>query len=248
MRQAWDLLELLIDRGGPVMYPLLAVSVLSLALIIERTWFWLGVHNSRSLNRLARVSAFLRAGDRSSASRLLKDRGNPYDRLAAELLKNGSSDSVALEAAHQQQPRFERFMVSLSTIITAAPLLGILGTVLGIIQSFQLLGDQSALNDPRDIASGIAQALLTTAMGLVVALFTLFPYMIFRSHVDRATARLESLIAAAQHNGSSISALPADGSKAHDTVAATEAAFSRPRTAVLTSTVEKGAGSAQATH
>lgn len=89
-------------------------------------------------------------------------------------------------------------MVSLSTIITAAPLLGILGTVIGIIQSFKLLGEQMTLSDPKDVAAGIAAALLTTALGLTVALFTLFPYMIFRGQVDLAIGRLETVIAAAQ--------------------------------------------------
>ena len=89
-------------------------------------------------------------------------------------------------------------MATLSTIITAAPLLGILGTVIGIIQSFNLLGVQETLTDPRTVSTGIAEALLTTALGLVVALVTLFPYMIFRSHVERSIGRMESLIAAAQ--------------------------------------------------
>jgi hypothetical protein len=89
-------------------------------------------------------------------------------------------------------------MVSLSTIITAAPLLGILGTVTGIIKSFNLLGEQSALTDPRNVAGGIAEALLTTALGLVIALVALFPYMIFRGQSDRSVGRMESLIAAAQ--------------------------------------------------
>ncbi|MCZ6836081.1 MAG: MotA/TolQ/ExbB proton channel family protein, partial [Planctomycetota bacterium] len=79
-----------------------------------------------------------------------------------------------------------------------APLRGFLGTVIGIIQSFKLLGEQSTLTDPRDVSAGIAAALLTTALGLIVALMTLFPYMVFRSHVDRALGRMESVIAAAQ--------------------------------------------------
>ena len=89
-------------------------------------------------------------------------------------------------------------MVALSTIITAAPLLGILGTVMGIIQSFRLLGEQAVLTDPSDVAGGIAAALLTTALGLIIALVTLFPYMLFRGWSSRTIGRLEALIAAAQ--------------------------------------------------
>jgi biopolymer transport protein ExbB len=89
-------------------------------------------------------------------------------------------------------------MVTLSTIITAAPLLGILGTVIGIIRSFNLLGVEDVMTDPRAVSVGIAQALITTALGLVVALVTLFPYMIFRAQSERAVGRLESVIASAQ--------------------------------------------------
>ena len=85
--------------------------------------------------------------------------------LQGQLLDEGPSDAVAMEAVELQRPRIDRFMVALSTIITAAPLLGILGTVLGIIQSFRLLGEQSVLTDPSDVAGGIAAALLTTALG-----------------------------------------------------------------------------------
>ena len=77
-------------------------------------------------------------------------------------------------------------------------IISLLGTVLGIIQSFRLLGEQAVLTDPSDVAGGIAAALLTTALGLIVALVTLFPYMLFRGWSSRSIGRLETVIAAAQ--------------------------------------------------
>ena len=103
-----------------------------------------------------------------------------------------------MQAVDSIRSGLDRYMVVLSTIITAAPLLGILGTVIGIIQSFQLLGSQSTLTDPREVAGGIASALITTAFGLIVALVTLSPYMIFKAQSSNALGRLETLIAAAQ--------------------------------------------------
>ena len=129
---------------------------------------------------------------------LLRGDRSPYAEVARGLMDHGTSDAVAVESVEAQRPRLDRFMVTLSTIITAAPLLGILGTVVGIIQSFRLLSQDTMLSDPREVAGGIATALLTTALGLVVALLTLFPYMLFRSHAGRAIGRMESLIAAAQ--------------------------------------------------
>lgn len=191
-------LAMLIERGGFVMVPLLMLSVISLTLIIERCWFWFHTHRPASLRQLARLNDALRRGDLKEASKLVAGGKSPFSVVVSHLLKRGASDAVVVEVVEGQRPRLDRFMVTLSTIITAAPLLGILGTVFGIIQSFRLLGEQTTLTDPRDVSAGIAAALLTTALGLIVALITLFPYMVFRSHVDRAIGRLESVIAAAQ--------------------------------------------------
>ncbi|MHC4991208.1 MAG: MotA/TolQ/ExbB proton channel family protein [Planctomycetota bacterium] len=193
-----DELSFLIQRGGYVMVPLLIMSVVSLALIIERVWFWAAVHSSVAVRRLARLTLALRTGDRSEARELISQDRSPYAQVARRLLVEGSTDAVALEAIEHQRPRIDRFMVTLSTIITAAPLLGILGTVIGIIRSFNLLGAQNTLTDPRAVSVGIAEALLTTALGLVIALVTLFPYMIFRGQAGRAMGVLESMVASAQ--------------------------------------------------
>lgn len=188
----------LIDKGGYVMVPLLILSVISVALILERCWFWLFVGGRGSMPRLEKLNAELRRGEFAKAKQLINKDTSPYGLVANALLEDGSSDAVAIEAVETQRPRIDRFMVALSTIITAAPLLGILGTVLGIIQSFRLLGEQSVLTDPSDVAGGIAAALLTTALGLIIALITLFPYMLFRGWSSRAIGRLEAVIAAAQ--------------------------------------------------
>lgn len=194
-----DNTALLIERGGVIMIPLLVLSVISLGLIIERGWFWMTLHSKRRLKKLTQLNDALRGGDRALCAKLLRKDNSPYGQVARRLMKAGATEAVAIEVVEHQRPRLDRFMVMLSTIITAAPLLGILGTVLGIIQSFRLLGEQGgALTDPRDVSAGIASALLTTAFGLVVALITLFPFMAYRGQVDRAVGRMESLIAAAQ--------------------------------------------------
>jgi biopolymer transport protein ExbB len=99
-----------------------------------------------------------------------------------------------------QRGRLERYMPTLSTIITAAPMLGILGTVTGIIQSFRLLAPETTTTDPRLVSQGIAEALLTTAAGLIVALVVLFPYNAFRAQIDKTLGRFDALIAAAHGN------------------------------------------------
>ncbi len=188
----------LINRGGIVMIPLFVLSVISLALIFERVWFWLLMGGRGNMRRLEKMNIALRSGDKETVRKMTRRDGSPYGEVANALTSQGASDAVAIEAVERQRPRLDRFMVALSTIITAAPLLGILGTVMGIIQSFRLLGDQATLTDPSDVAGGIAAALLTTALGLIVALVTLFPYMLFRGWASQTIGRLEMIIAAAQ--------------------------------------------------
>ena len=199
MPNVLDHILMLIDRGGPLMIVLLVMSVISLALIFERLIFWQAMRRRTTNRRLAALNAALRRGEQDKVRQIIQRDRSPFGMVARRLLEVGTNEAVAVEAVEQQRPRLERFMVSLSTIITAAPLIGILGTVIGIIQSFQLIGGTTSVVDTQDVAEGIAVALLTTAFGLIVALVTLFPYMIFRGPVNRAIGRLESLIAAAQH-------------------------------------------------
>jgi biopolymer transport protein ExbB len=86
--------------------------------------------------------------------------------------------------------RMRRFLIVLDTIITVAPLLGIFGTVVGIITSFDILGT-SGVEHPRAVMGGIAQALITTAAGLGIAIFSVFPYNYFTSRMENAVAAIE---------------------------------------------------------
>ncbi|MDZ4830989.1 MAG: MotA/TolQ/ExbB proton channel family protein [Phycisphaerae bacterium] len=194
-QQFWTIMS----RGGPVMWPIFLLSVIAVALSIERGWFWWRLHRTSEIQRLRRVGDALRAGNAERVATLLARDTSPYAAVALRLIEDGASDGVAIEAVEQERPRLDRFMNILSTVITAAPMLGILGTVTGIIKSFQLLGGDQTLVDPRQVSAGIAEALITTAAGLVVALVTLFPFMAFRAQVERALGRIESLVAAAQH-------------------------------------------------
>lgn len=189
----------LLSRGGPIMWPLLALSLLGVTLCVERTWFWLATHRPGRLARLRRWQALIAAGDVAAARESCRDDHSVYGRLAHALLEAHADDRplepAAAAALDAQQARIERFMPTLSTIITAAPMLGILGTVVGIIASFQILGADQTATDPRAVSQGIAEALLTTAAGLVIAIVVLFPYNAFRAQIERSLGRLEQLAA-----------------------------------------------------
>jgi biopolymer transport protein ExbB len=194
---SWDIFGL-IERGGFVMWPLLIVSVISVAITLERLWFWGRLNSGRETARIRKLMRALRNGDRTRAEECLEEPGGVYDQLARKMLEEGPDDAIALETIEDLRGVTERFSGVLSTIVTASPMLGILGTVTGIIESFELLGGARTIVDPRDVSGGIAEALITTAAGLIIALGTLFPYMIFKTQSDRALGRFEAIVTSAK--------------------------------------------------
>ncbi|MCC7146416.1 MAG: MotA/TolQ/ExbB proton channel family protein [Phycisphaeraceae bacterium] len=186
------------DQGGRVMWPLLAVSLVGVTLILERAWFWMTQNHPANLQKVRRLLSLLRAGDRAAAQTLSEGDRSVYARVVVLLLREGVGDAVLTEAIESQRNRIERFMPTLSTVITVAPMLGILGTVTGIIASFNLLATDMPSTDPRAVSAGIAEALLTTAAGLVIAIVVLFPYNAYRAQIDRTLGRLEALASAAK--------------------------------------------------
>ncbi len=188
------------DKGGPVLWLLLTMSIVTLTLIIERTWFWLTTNSRKQLARSLRVEQLLRRGDVEAAKRLVEDDTSVYGSVARMLLDEGYTPETALAAVEMQRPRIDRYMGVLSTMITAAPLVGLLGTVTGMIATFRFLSEQISSTNPNSVGSGLAEALLNTAGGLVIAVVAIFPYNIFRVQVDRTLGRLESLMAAASRS------------------------------------------------
>ena len=181
------------------MWPLLFLSVVTVSIVLERGIFWLRLDSRRGRSRYRGLAEALRRGDRSRIAGLVDGDDSPYASLARDLLESTDQVDEATAAVFSEEirPRFERGLLMLSAIVTAAPMLGILGTVIGIIQSFELLGGDATITDPNQVSGGIAEALITTATGLVVALLALFPYMLFRGRQDRAIGRLESLATSA---------------------------------------------------
>ncbi|MFG0312850.1 MAG: MotA/TolQ/ExbB proton channel family protein [Phycisphaerales bacterium] len=184
------------QAGGWVMYPLLLMSVLSLTLIFERLVFW-ALGQRRGPSQLMLYMNLLQQADREDLlKRSSRDRTFEGRLVHAALGNSTTSDSALIGHIEMLRSSIERFSPTLGTIIAAAPLLGILGTVTGIIQSFDLLGEAASVSDPAIVAGGIAEALYTTAFGLSIALVTLFPHVYYKVCADRALGRLELLAGA----------------------------------------------------
>lgn len=189
----------LFARGGVVMYPLLALSVIAVTLILERTFFFLTTNSPLRREQIYQLGKLLRAGQYDQARAEARRDRSVYGDAVGRILDEPISESAGVDAIEAQRGRLERFLPMLSTIITAAPMLGILGTVIGIIGAFgqlELSGSRADL-DLNQLGGDIGEALITTAAGIAVALVTLFPYNLFRAQADRSLGRLESLVAAA---------------------------------------------------
>lgn len=183
--------------GGVVLWPLLGFSVLALALIIERLIFWIRV-NSRQSRIVREVLHLYRLNNVVNAlDKLHQNTDLPIARifLAALDLEDATPEEfrLALESSAQAEiPLLKRFQTIFETIIGLAPLLGLLGTVLGLISSFASLniGDVGGTKTT-GVTGGISEALVATASGLVVAIFTLLFANTFRGLYQRQIALIQ---------------------------------------------------------
>lgn len=179
-------------NGGPVMYPLLACSLIVLTVIIERALFWCKIEIQRNRTLVDEVLELCRCGDWSAVrEKTLGCKDYVVRIMVSGIVHREFSLLKAMEAAAADEvQRMRRFMGVLDTMITVAPLLGIFGTVLGIITSFEMLGT-AGIENPKAVTAGVAQALITTATGLGIAILSVFPYNYFNARVERAGLDIE---------------------------------------------------------
>ncbi len=180
------------NNGGPIMYPLLLCSIISVTIIIERAFFWIGIGMERNQKLVDEVLRLSGKGSWDLVRQKAAGSNNYVIRMIISgILHREYSLIKAMESsATEEINRMQRFMGVLDTMITIAPLLGILGTVLGIISSFDMLGT-SGIENPQIVTGGIAQALITTAAGLSISIITVFPYNYFNSRIKRAASIME---------------------------------------------------------
>ncbi|MFQ5849210.1 MAG: MotA/TolQ/ExbB proton channel family protein [Candidatus Binatia bacterium] len=182
-------LFLILYKGGPVMVPLLSCSILAVAVTIERLIFWRRVYRHDMSDQ---VLLLVQQGDLDRALAMARAADHPVTRvLQAGLEHKNPSPTRAMEAAAQAElPRLKRYLPILDTVITLALLLGLLGTVTGMIRAFGIVSE-AGLGQPHAITGGIAEALIATATGLFIAVITLVPYNYFRAKVEKTTELME---------------------------------------------------------
>lgn len=189
----------ILAKGGPVMIPLVLVSVMAVAISLERMWYFARLRGDRH-DLMEELRVYLYEGRLLEAMQSIRRYNGPTAAILAEGLAawDRSVDEVRqrLERVGQEEVlKMEARMAWLDAIVTGAPMLGLLGTVTGIIRSFRILSQLQGIEQPSALSAGIAEALITTAAGLVIAVPVLFVYVYFSTLIDRRVAQLNRVSA-----------------------------------------------------
>lgn len=180
------------QKGGPIMWPLLITSIIATSVVIERIIFIFRENKRRRPFVVDKILSAVEEGDLGKAI----EAGRDSDDFVARTLiyglahRESSFSNALLRAANLELKRFNQGIVVLDTIITLAPLLGLLGTVTGMIHAFSLIGG-SELGAPTAITGGIAEALIATGFGLAIAIISLIPFNYLNSIAEEARHEIE---------------------------------------------------------
>ena len=187
----------LIQKGGVVVIILIALSLVAAIIIIERLIFFRRIQVDEE-KMMGRLKATLEKGHFDEAMSICENNPAPITNLMKVGIEHkGYSEQTVkdavVSAANMEIPRLERFLSALGTIAHISPLLGLLGTVIGMIRAFGVLGSGPA-GDPAQLSRGIAVALISTAAGIIVAMPSIGFYNYLVSKVNHIIIRLENRV------------------------------------------------------
>ncbi len=181
-------------EGGWVMWPILATFLLSLSVILDRAVWWSALQSKIRSGLQEKAREALGTGDFTTAWKIGENTPEPYLANLREGMSHANTSMLAAMQLHATQliEKSEARMWVLSTMITLAPLLGLFGTVAGLMGSFAAIGtDQLAVTK---VTGGIGEALIATACGIAIAVICLLPYNFFRKRVSLLRSSLERWI------------------------------------------------------
>lgn len=186
----------LVTDGGYIMIPLALLLLLTIYLFCER-YIVIRRNLKQDPSFMARLRDYLNEGDIQSAENLCKNTPSPYGRMLLKGVQRIGRPMAEVNSAMENAGNLEvanlgRGMTWLSTTAAGAPMLGFLGTVIGMIEAFFQLAKAGAQNNISLLSGGIYQALVTTVAGLIVGIIALFAYNLLLARISRATNLLEA--------------------------------------------------------
>lgn len=193
MHEIYDFLY----KGGPVMIPIMLLSVVALAIFLERMWF-LQMSLVAPEGFAEKIQHLLSTGKKQEAVVLCQTNSTPLAKILLVIIGNENVSGeetlkLAEEVGKREASKISRYIEALGTISTVEPLLGLLGTVTGLIKAFQRVvyyAGEGAV-DPAKLASGIWEALITTAAGLIIAIPCYLGYKYLVARADSLISRIE---------------------------------------------------------
>jgi biopolymer transport protein ExbB len=186
-------MRVLIEQGGIVIYPLLALSVIAFAIVIERFLYFIRIKNNIPENIILQIKENLREGEPEEAVNILKKTHNPMYHVLYNGIKVWKEGYIEMERAMEESkllvfPRMEKNLAMLHFIAKTSPSLGLLGTVTGMIKTFHFL----SLNiESQQLAQGISEALITTAFGLSLSIPAFAAYYYFMNKIENVVKHTE---------------------------------------------------------
>ena len=175
--------------GGWMMIPIILCSILALTISIERFIYF----KQFSASRLApKMLSLIEQEKMTDALAVAEQQPSPVLRvIATGILQRTDHPAKAMEAtAIAELTKMKRGLPALDTVITLGPLLGLLGTIIGMVDSFGIMSE-SGLGNPHAVTGGVAEALICTAAGIFVAVTTLIPYNFFNARLEQETEKIE---------------------------------------------------------
>lgn len=185
-----------LKQGGPVMWPLSLCSVLALAIIVERL---INLRPAKVLpeDEVEHLGSLISGGLLEQAEDYCERRPGPLTNIVAAALDARSEPpegirQVVVDQGRQEVPRLQKYLGVLGTVASVSPLLGLLGTVLGMIEVFRIVSNQG-IGQADSLAGGISQAMITTAAGLTIAIPSLVAYNAFSDRANSLILEMERL-------------------------------------------------------